>query len=493
MPRTIRVEGHLTLEDYEAVAHLTGAVLELRREAATLAPGLKGRTVWMVNSTAQGGGVAEMLPRMISILRELGVATEWAVIDTERTEFFHLTKRLHNLLHGFGDPALGPADRELYEAVSAENAAALARNVGPRDVLVIHDPQPLGTGALLKEKLDLPALWRCHIGLDERPPQVQAAWRFLEPYACRYDQAVFSAPEYIPEFLAGRAGIIYPALDPLGYKNRELSVHKLLGILCNASLAIAHEPVLTPPFDHPARRLMPDGSWAPACGRGEIGLIYRPTVTQISRWDRLKGFRPLMEAFVRLKARADDPDVPKRHRRRLEIVRLVLAGPDPQSVADDPEAVDVLDSLKELYLRVPPPLKHDIALLALPMHSTKENALMVNALQRCASVVAQNSLREGFGLTATEAMWKRTAVVGSHACGLRQQIRDGIDGRLIPDPEDPQALAGTLDELLADPVQRALLGRNGQRRVHDEFVIFAQLRRWLRTLVECVQRLEARN
>jgi trehalose synthase len=120
------------------------------------------------------------------------------------------------------------------------------------------------------------------------------------------------------------------------------------------------------------------------------------------------------------------------------------------------------------------------------MDSRKDNALMVNALQRCTTVIVQNSVREGFGLTATEGMWKRVPVIGTQACGLRQQIRSGVDGALIGDPNDPEELAETLDRLLRDPVKRDLMARSAQRRVHDEFLIFTQLRRWLRLLVECV-------
>jgi trehalose synthase len=260
-----------------------------------------------------------------------------------------------------------------------------------------------------------------------------------------------------------------------------------VGILCNSGLAVDYSPVLTPPYENPAKRLLPDGTWTPPSERGDIGLLSRPIVAQISRWDRLKGFAPLLDAFVILKRRhrAGMPDL---HRRRLEILRLVLAGPDPDSIADDPEGLEVLEELRQKYVELDPKIQWDVVLLALPMHSRKENALMVNAIQRCASFVVQNSLQEGFGLTATEAMWKRTPVVGSHACGLRQQIRDGLDGRLVADPTDPEAIAEVLDEMLRDRATRERMGRNSQRRVYQNFLIFAQLRRWLRTLAEAAMR-----
>ncbi len=485
MIELIDIEQHRTLDDYAAIAHLSGTVHNLRTEAKQLVPALKGRKVWMVNSTARGGGVAEMLPMVVTLLRELGVPTEWAVMGTERQEFFPLTKRIHNLIHGHGHPELTNEDRELYDLVSAENAALLQDRIKPDDILVIHDPQPLGMGALVAKKLGVRAIWRCHIGLDRHTAETRAAWGFLRGYAVHYNHAIFSTPEYIPDYLAGCSTIIRPSLDPLSHKNRELSVHKLVGILCNSHMALDHHPVTTPFFARPAMRLQADGSWQPAIIPEEVGLMYRPIVTQISRWDYLKGFRPLLDAFVRMKNtrgsnRAGDQT--ERARRRLEIVRLVLAGPDPASIQDDPEGKGVLEDLVGTWRSLDPELQKHVVLLTLPMDSRKENALMVNALQRCSSIVVQNSLQEGFGLTATEAMWKRTAVLGTQACGIRAQIRDRIDGRLVHDPGDTAELASTLQEMLDDPGQREYWARNAQRRVHDDSLVFTQVRDWLRVL-----------
>jgi len=194
----------------------------------------------------------------------------------------------------------------------------------------------------------------------------------------------------------------------------------------------------------------------------------------------------LLEGFVRLKQSLDHskPDRSARHRRQLELARLVLAGPDPASIQDDPEGNEVLADLCAAYRSIPPGLQQDVALTWLPMASRKENALMVNALQRCSTVAVQNSLREGFGLTATEAMWKGVCVVGTRACGLRQQIRSGIDGILIQDPQDPGEIARRLDDILQDVRKRDYMAQNGQQRVHQEFLIFTQVRRWLEVLAE---------
>lgn len=488
MIESIEIREPEGLDAYADVIHLTEAVRALRAEAAPLVARLRGRKVWMVNSTAQGGGVAEMMPKLVSLLNELGLCTEWVVMGTDQPSFFDLTKRLHNLIHGAGDPGLQAEDQQLYAAVSSENAVELKQRIGPDDILVIHDPQPLGMGALLKQELGVPFIFRCHIGLDEDRPETRAAWGFLQPYAEACDWAVFSCPEYIPPYLAGKAGIITPAIDPLSFKNRELSPHKMAGILKNSGLVRSRHPVVPEAFPEQATRLRPDGSFAPLSEENDLGIPFRPLVTQISRWDRLKGFEPLLEAFVHLKQSIRTRDVSNRHLRRLSLARLVMAGPDPAAVADDPEAQDVLRDLTETYRRLPHWIQEDVALVSLPMRSRDENALMVNSLQRSSSIVVQNSVREGFGLTVTEAMWKQCSVLGSRACGIRQQIRDGVDGCLIPDSENPTEIADLLDTLLDDLAARARHGHSAQRRSHSEFLVFTQVRRWLETLVDVVRR-----
>ncbi len=488
MIEEVDIGAKLTLDDYASYAHLANTVAELRSEAGLLAPKLDGRTVWMINSTARGGGVAEMLPHDVSLMNQVGVQTRWLVIGTKRQEFFAFTKKLHNLIHGSGEPEITADERALYETVSRELADELKGWLAPDDILVVHDPQPAGMGAKIAEELGVMCIWRCHIGLDADLPQTRAAWEFLKPYLEQYDQSVWTATEYIPHYLSSNVSVIHPAIDPLSHKNRELSAHKLIGVLCNSSLLREYGPVLTPAFKTPVERLKPDGSFAPATEVDELGIPFRPIVTQISRWDRLKGWKPLLDAFVMLKRNKEQfLHDGERARHRLGIVRLVLAGPEPAAVQDDPEAKEVLEELCAAYTVLPPELQQDIALLSLPMASLKVNALMVNALQRCSTVVVQNSLREGFGLTVTEAMWKRTAVLGSSACGLRQQIRNGIDGHLVEDPEDAQEVADALSRLLVDPLRRDLMARRAQRRVHDEFLIFKQVMRWLRLLASVVE------
>ncbi len=487
MVQVVEPRHPVSLADYERVADLSATVRSLRQEAESRMAGLKGHRVVMVNSTAQGGGVAEMLPALLSLMRELGIDAHWLVMETQDHEFFRLTKHLHNLIHGSGDPNLGRADHDVYDRVSVENAEALGQCLQPGDVLVIHDPQPMGAGALLREKMDIAAIWRCHIGLDKETPQTRAAWDFLDPYLKPYDHAVFTAPEYIPSSLAGRATIIHPAIDPLSHKNRTLKVHELVGILANAALIKPWGPVLTPSFVEPAKRLQADGSWAPATEPEDFGLLFRPIVTQVSRWDRLKGFIPLMEGFVSLKRDLESrTDLDEQHRHTLQLVRLVLAGPDPASVDDDPEGKEVMAELCAAYTALPPNLQADIAMISLPMSSKENNALIVNALQCCSDVVAQNSIQEGFGLTVTEPMWKQAALLGSSAVGIRQQIRPDLDGLLIKNPEDPREIAEALDTLFADQAKRDAFGRSARQRVHGNFLVFTQVERWLELLTNTV-------
>ena len=487
--RQVTVDAQATLDDFASVAHLAGAVRELRAEAEPIVPRLEGRTVWMVNSTAYGGGVAEMLPPIVSVLRDLGVRTEWVVIGSDDPAFFRLTKHLHNLIHGAGEPDLGEAERALFERVNRENAEELRALVRPDDILIVHDPQPMPLAGMLREDRRPLAIWRCHIGLDEENAATRAAWAFLEPYMGAYDRAVFSAPEYIPHPFATRASVIYPGIDPLGPKNHELTLHGAVEALCNGGLVASPGPTVNPPFAQLALRVLPDGRFAPANVAEDIGLLTRPIITQVSRWDRLKGFLPLMRAFEALKRSVYDGEAKDDplHRRRLDLVRLVLAGPEPDAIQDDPEALEVLEQLCAAYVELHPAIQDDIAILAMPMQSREENALLVNALQRASTIVVQNSLREGFGLTITEAMWKRVPVLSNaRACGPRHQIRDGLDGRLIRNPEDEAELRAALDDMLCDPHRLERWGRSAQRHAHDRFLIFSQLRDWGRLIGEMI-------
>ena len=479
MARRIDIEPQRSLDDHARYPELKHAVEALRMHAAPVVEALRGRTVWTVNSTAQGGGVSEMLPGIIAHMRELGITTEWLVIAADDPAFFPLTKRIHNLVHGDGTPDLDERDRAVFEATNRANADELRGTLRDGDILIVHDPQPMPLAALLRADVDITCVWRCHIGLDERNDATRAAWRFLRPYADAYAHAVFSAPEYVPSFFEGRSSIIYPGVDPLSGKNQPLD--DAAAILQRAGLLGASAPTPATAPDR-VQRLQPDGRFGSGTALDDIGFFDRPIVTQVSRWDRLKGFLPLLHGFAQLKEQVQrgapaDAD----GRARLDRVRLVLAGPEPDSIADDPEGREVLDELQAAWLVLDPRTRSDVAIVALPMADLSWNALIVNALQRASTIIAQNSLREGFGLTVTEAMWKgRPVLSNSRACGPRQQVRGGVDGEMISDPEDVGAIADAIARMLADPDRLERLGRNARQRVQDHFLIYTQLRHWLR-------------
>ncbi len=488
MIETVDIRNEKRLSDYADHAYLTAMVNDLRSQASALAWKLRGRSVWMVNSTANGGGVAEMLPKLISILRELGVRTEWAVVSPQEKDFFPLTKRIHNLIHDFGRPGFNSEDAVLYDKISQDMARGLSRLVAPHDILVIHDPQPLGAGAWLKRQIGMKAIWRCHIGLDKCTPASESAWNFLKAYADVYDRAVFSAQDYVPPFLAGKTSIISPAIDPLSPKNKDLTGQELIDILRRAGLVQnGHHPTAAPPWKRQAMRLQPGGAFTKAASGVDLGLMFRPIIAQISRWDRLKGWEYLLEGFLKLKRtyRVNGGRMSPRHR-RMNALQLLLVGPDPAAVQDDPEGTGVLQDLCSAYQNLSTEEQQSVVLLTLPMASREQNHLMVNAIQRCASVVVQNSVQEGFGLTATEAMWKKAPVLGTSACGLRQQIRPGIDGRLTSNPTDSDEISANLDEMLSRPVNLKRWGLSAQRHVYERFLVFSQVEKWLRCLSEAI-------
>ncbi len=475
-----------TLDEYASHSRLAAPVAALRRLGRSN-DSLRGRKVWMVNSTETGGGVAEMLPKLVPLIREAGVEIDWVVVGTRDDRFFALTKRIHNLLHGVGSPVLTHEERVLYEEISEGFADELQEIVKPNDVLVIHDPQPLAAGAILHDRIGVPAVWRCHIGLDQRLPATDAAWAFLEQWVRPYGRVVFTLDAYVPDFLKDRAALIPPAIDPVNEKNRDLDTHALTGILAAAKLVDTPHPTGHAAFDEPAMRLQPDGSFGVATEPEDIGLLFRPIISQVSRWDKLKGFGPLLEGFVRMKqGRIAGLTVESAtHARMIDSVRLVLIGPDPASVQDDPEGKATFDALSRVWLDLPPELQRDVAVLVLPMSSRERNADMVNALQRCSTIVVQNSLREGFGLTVTEAMWKRRPILGSQAAGIRSQVTDGVEGRLVTDSEDPEEIGRVLHEMLARPERLEEWGRHGEHKAAAEYLVFTQVARWLNVLTAC--------
>ena len=375
-------------------------------ELRTLAGSLEGASVVMVNSTAVGGGVAELLTRLLPLMRELGLDAHWRVMQAGPA-FFEVTKAFHNALHGNTYHG-GPLDFEIFREYNGRNQKQLGLDAR---FVVIHDPQPL---ALVEDRPDRDHrcwFWRCHIDLSRPDP---AVWEFLEKWVVHYDGAIFSSPEFsrrlpIPQYL------FYPSIDPLADKNRPLD----------------------PEFvDRVLERFGIDGS--------------RPLLTQISRFDRLKDPLGVVAAYHLVKRYFD--------------CQLVLAG---GGATDDPEGAEVLAEVREAADGDP-----DIHVLELPADSNLE----VNALQRASTVVIQKSLREGFGLTVAEALWKKKPVVASAVGGIPFQVIHKHTGLLAHSVE---GTAYQIRLLLSHPEIAQRLGEQGHEHVRENFLITQNVKRYL--------------
>lgn len=396
----VQTASRIPLDDYAEVIG-EGELEELR----ALAKPLRGRTVEMINSTAVGGGVAEILNRLIPLAEELDVKIRWEVM-TGGEDFFEVTKSFHNALHGEPYHAT-PRDFEVFRTYNERNRARLALD---SEFVVIHDPQP---AALIeaRKKNGNHWVWRCHIDLSH--PN-RGVWDFLETYVSKYDGAMFSSPEFarklpIPQYL------FYPAIDPLAEKNRELEPEFIADVLSRHAI----DPL-------------------------------RPILTQISRFDRLKDPVGVIRAY--------------RIAKRYFDCQLVLAG---GSASDDPEGAVVLQEVLQEAHGDP-----DIKVLELPAWAPLE----VNALQRASTIVIQKSLREGFGLTVSEALWKKKPVIASAVGGIPTQVIHKHTGLLAHSVE---GTAYQIRFLLSHPEIAAKLGEHGHEHVKENFLITQKLKRYL--------------
>jgi trehalose synthase len=420
---------------------------------------LAGSSVLNVNSTGAGGGVAEMLQTLLSYARGAGIDARWLVIEGDPA-FFAITKRIHNGLYGSpGDGGeLGQAEHRHYEDILRNNADELRAVIRPGDVVLIHDPQPAGLVAAAKSA-GARVVWRCHVGIDSPNEWSDRAWEFLRPYLSDVDAIVASRSAFAPPWAdPAQVHVIRPSIDPFSAKNEPVSTR-------NAQLTLSYVGLLdgaieTPPAVPFTRR---DGS--PGRINRRVDIVQTgppvpadvPLVVQISRWDRMKDMAGVMRGFVQHVEPSLGP-------------HLLLCGPVVTGVADDPEAAEVLDECMGLWRELPHAARSRVHLACLPMADPDENASIVNAIQRHASVVVQKSLAEGFGLTVAEAMWKHRPVVASAVGGIVDQIESGTHGLLVDDPDDLEAFGAAVESLLRDPATAAELGSNAHRRVTDEFL-----------------------
>jgi trehalose synthase len=432
----------------ERYKHLLAAAAEFRERLA-------GRTIWNVNSTAVGGGVAEMLLALLGYVDDLGISTRWTVIGGD-PDFFAITKRLHNQLHGVGGRGdLGDAEAEHYRQVLAANAQELADLVRPGDIVLLHDPQTAGLTAPMA-RAGAAVIWRCHIGVDWQNDATQAAWAFLRPHLASAHGFVFSRREYVPPWIPpDTAWIIPPSIDPFSTKNQELDTDTVRAILATIG-------VLPPtPPRAPTRFVRHDGTLGEVIRAASVTCDALPgpddqVVAQISRWDRLKDMGGVMRGFADHAAPGGDG-------------YLMLIGPSVSGVTDDPEGALVYAECLAQWQALPAPIRARIMLVTLPLDDVDENAAMVNALQRYATVIAQKSLAEGFGLTVAEGMWKGRAVIGSAVGGIMDQIADGT-GVLLPDATDLRSFGMEVRALLDQPERAVRMGMAAHAHIRENYV-----------------------
>jgi len=387
------------LDKYEPVVG-EGVIRELR----LLGEHLAGKRVLNINSTRVGGGVAEILNRLVPLLTEVGLDVRWDVIQGTE-DFFVLTKNLHNALHG-KPHTFTTADQEVYNAATRQNLEHLNLDA---DIVFIHDPQP--AGLIRARHAGQGWIWRCHI--DVSAPAL-GAWEFIAPTVERYDLSVFSAPQFarglpMPQVL------IAPSIDPFSDKNRELSQSEIEEVL---------------------RR---------------VGITSdKPIVTQISRFDRLKDPIGVLAAWKAARQRVD--------------CQLVLAG---GGATDDPEGAQVLKELREAAGDDP-----DVHILDLPPTSNIE----INAIQRASAVILQKSLKEGFGLTVSEALWKGKPLIAGAVGGIPLQVTHRYSGILVHTVE---GAAFWIKQLLSAPDFADRLGKNGREHVRNNFLLTRHMRDYM--------------
>ena len=390
-----------SIKDYRPI--VGRSVIE---ELELLAAHLKGVVVQNINSTAVGGGVAEILTRFIPLLRELGVDARWDVIKGDR-RFFEVTKKFHNALHGRAEEI----SDGMYEFFLNEGVRIIDETDIYGDIVVVHDPQPIML--VRKKRRDGKKwVWRCHIDIAHADKRV---FDFLKQFVVKYDGVVFSSPLFSRR-LSLRQFLISPSIDPLSDKNREIPQETIDSVLKKYGLERE-----------------------------------KPIITQVSRFDYLKDPVGVIDMFNLVK--------------RYNDCQLVLAG---NTAADDPESDRVLSEVREKAGRDP-----DIHILLIP---PEQNDIDINALQRASTVIIQKSIREGFGLVVSEALWKARPVVASAVGGIPLQVEHQRGGLLCRSVE---GAARAVRQLLNNPEYAVWLGRNGKEHVRQNFLLTRHLRDYI--------------
>jgi trehalose synthase len=397
----------------EQYAHIVGnEVIDHLRQ---LANPLSGMKILHINSTKEGGGVAEILHRLIPLKRELGIDVEWEVISGE-IDFYRCTKKMHNSLQGNRDDISSALLTE-YENTNLQNFERLRDKLEQADVVFIHDPQP---AALLHfcESRKGKWVWRCHIDVSH---PYRPVWKYLRELIKDFDASIWSLSAFVQP-MSHPMYLIPPSIDPLSQKNIELSEKEISGYL---------------------------DKWG----------IDRdiPLITQVSRFDRFKDPLGVIESYRLIK--------------KYVPVQLVLAG---GGASDDPEGEQVLQEVKAFAGDDP-----DVHILELPSDAHRA----INALQRSSDIIVQKSLKEGFGLTVTEGLWKGKPVIGGDTGGIRLQVINHFSGFRVNTPE---GAALRIRYLLKHPEIMKTMGQNARQFVLDNYLITRQLREYLTLVVALI-------
>lgn len=395
-----------TLEDHRPIVG-DDVISDIYHKAASL----QGKRILHVNSTYQSGGVAEMILSLVPLMNDVGVDTQWNILSGD-ADFFTITKNFHNALQGQKIVFSGE-EKSLY--ISANETFSGQMEID-HDLVVIHDPQPLPLIRFYQR--DQPWIWRCHVDLSDPDSDL---WEFLKDFVLDYNRMVVSHESYRRQGMPMEQWICRPAIDPLSDKNRDLSRAETDELLTKYEV----------PTD-------------------------KPLITQISRFDKWKDPRGVVEIFCEVRQHVD--------------CRLILCG---SMAPDDPEGWaiyrDVEDAARDLIDT------GDVILI------TAEDPLLVNALQRASDVILQKSLREGFGLTVTEGLWKGRPVIASRVGGIPLQIEDGETGFLL-DPTDTEGFAWRVRQILENPDLGERLGRAGKEYVRQNFLVTRLLSDYLNML-----------
>ncbi|HUV00996.1 MAG TPA: glycosyltransferase [Bacteroidales bacterium] len=394
----------------EQYAHIVGN--EVINHLRQLAHPLKGVKILHVNSTKEGGGVAEILNRLIPLKRELGIDAEWEIIIGEK-EFYQCTKKMHNSLQGDRDD-ISSSLLTIYENTNLQNFERLKEKLEEADVVFIHDPQPAAFLHFCKERKGR-WVWRCHIDVSH---PYRPVWKYLREYIKDYDASIWSLSAFAQPF-SHPLYLIPPSIDPLSDKNIELSEKEISDFL---------------------------DSWG----------INRdsPIITQISRFDRFKDPIGVIQSYQLIK--------------KYVPVQLVLAG---GGASDDPEGEQVLQEVKAFAGDDP-----DVHILELPPDAHRA----INALQRGSDIIVQKSLKEGFGLTVTEGLWKGKPVIAGDTGGIKLQVINHHCGFRVNTPE---GAAMRIRYLLKHPEIMETMGKNARQLVLDNYLITRHLREYLTLVV----------